>query len=133
MRRRLINQNRRDEVVQRIAQFVAANPTLANDPGVTFIRLAILDSKADDDMGEFDLSAQDLQLAGHEIRVRLWCGEFALDDNLHREPLLRQSYRVLPNLLSHWPAENVQDESMFRSAAKAFVLEASQIARRTAS
>ncbi len=67
VRRRLINQSRRDTVVQRLAQIVAANRQLVNDAGVITIRQAILSSKKHDDMGEFDLSAQDLQTA--ELRL----------------------------------------------------------------
>jgi hypothetical protein len=63
VKRRLVNQNHRDSVTNRLAQFLSANPQLANDANVVFVRQMILDSSAEDSAGDFDVSAQSLASA----------------------------------------------------------------------
>jgi hypothetical protein len=67
VRRRLLNGAQRGEVSNRLAQFLAANPTLANHDSVGFVRQLILDSNVDDREGEFDLSAQSLASASSRL------------------------------------------------------------------
>jgi hypothetical protein len=67
IRRRILNRNQREEVMSRLAQFLAANPAFANDSSVTFIRQLIVDSTVEDNTGQFDASQQSLQSASSRI------------------------------------------------------------------
>jgi hypothetical protein len=67
IRRRMLNRNQRDEVTNRLAQFLASNPGLGDDSSVTLVRQMILDSTVEDKMGDFDASAQSLASASGRL------------------------------------------------------------------
>ncbi len=67
IRRRILNRNERDEVTNRLAQFLASNPALGNDDSVVFVRQMILDSTVEDKAGDFDASVQSLASASSRI------------------------------------------------------------------
>jgi len=67
IRRRMLNRNQRDEVTNRLAQFLASNPGLGDDSSVTLVRQMILDSTVEDKIGDFDASAQSLASASSRL------------------------------------------------------------------
>jgi hypothetical protein len=67
IRRRILNRNERDEVTNRLAQFLASNPGFGDDNSVTLIRQMILDSAVEDKTGDFDDSAQSLASANTRL------------------------------------------------------------------
>ncbi len=67
IRRRMLNRNERDEVTNRLAQFLASNPGLGDDNSVTLVRQMILDSAVEDKTGDFDASVQSLASANSRL------------------------------------------------------------------
>jgi hypothetical protein len=66
-KRRLLNQAARDDVTQRLAEFLAGRPALATDSSVQLIRHLIVNSRFQDRIGQFDEAQQSLADAASRV------------------------------------------------------------------